>query len=140
MFLPCDSWRSFSIVVFASSNGGSAATGILEKDCHAVRNDPKTLFFKSMLIRVKLSFSSMRQTETEFIIKQKTTPQYCSTKTRGTDSLTQVHSLAAFMVRDQHGLQIHLCHNHGLYPIGYRVKLHSHKGEQIMSLLIIDPL
>lgn len=64
-YLPCVSSRVFSVVVSPPSPGGSAATGSLAKDCHAVRNDPRTLFFKSMLIRVKLSFSSTKQRETE---------------------------------------------------------------------------
>lgn len=62
-FLPCASCSRFFVlcVVSPSSTGGSAATGSLVKDCHAVRKDPNTLFFKSILIRVKLSFNSTRK-------------------------------------------------------------------------------
>lgn len=62
-FLPCASCSRLFVlcVVSPSSTGGSAATGSLVKDCHAVRKDPNTLFFKSILIRVKLSFNSTRK-------------------------------------------------------------------------------
>lgn len=62
-FVPCGSSASVFVAVSPSSTGGSAATGSLAKDCQAVRSDPQTLFFRSMLMRVRLSFSSGLQYE-----------------------------------------------------------------------------
>lgn len=59
---------------------------------------------------------------------------------KGTKSCTQVHPLAAFMVRDQHGLQVHLSHNHGLYTIGHWVILHNSKDVKIFEEMLLNQL
>lgn len=122
--VPCVSWCRCSVVTSPSSAAGSAA-GSRAKDCHAVRSEPKTLFLMSMLIRVRLSLSSTARQEAErYTNHPEKMPR---TNERRIFGHTQVHPLASFMVRDEHGLQIHLWHNHRLYPISHWVVLHGRK-------------